>query len=150
MLNEFKAFIMRGNVIDLAVGVIIGAAFGVIVSSLVDDVIMPPIGLLLGNVDFSNLFFVIKDGTPAGPYATLAAAKSSGAVSVNYGVFMTKLVSFLITSFAIFMLVKVVNNLHKKEDAAPAAPTTKTCPLCLMEIPIKATKCGHCTSAVAS
>lgn len=145
MMENFKKFIMRGNVLDMAVGIIIGAAFGSIVSSLVADVIMPPIGLLLGNVDFSNLFAVLKDGKAAGPYASLAAAKAAGAVTINIGVFINTIISFIIVAFAVFMLIRGVNNLYQK-PAAPAAPKTKDCPYCLMSVPIKATRCGHCTS----
>jgi large conductance mechanosensitive channel len=122
MLREFKEFAVKGNVVDMAVGIIIGAAFGTIVQSLVNDVIMPPIGMLLGNVDFSNLFLVIKEGTAAGPYSSLAMAKEAGAVSINYGAFINTVVSFLIVAFCVFLLVKAVNNLKKKEVAAPAAP----------------------------
>jgi large conductance mechanosensitive channel len=146
MLKEFKAFAMRGNVLDMAVGIVIGAAFGTIVSSFVADVIMPPIGLLLGNVDFSNLFLVLKEGKVAAPYASLAAAKAAGAVSLNIGVFINTLINFIILAFAIFMLIRGVNQLKRKEEAPPAVPTTKECPYCLLAIPIKATRCGHCTS----
>lgn len=122
MLKEFKEFAMRGNVIDLAVGVVIGAAFGKIVDSLVKDVIMPPIGLALGKVDFSNLFIVMKDGATAGPYATVADAAKAGAVTLNLGLFFNTLISFLIVAFAIFMTVKVINRLKREEAAAPAPP----------------------------
>lgn len=144
MFKEFKQFAMQGNVLDMAVGIIIGAAFGTIIKSLVDDILMPPIGLLLGNVDFSNLFLVIKEGKIAGPYASLAAAKAAGAVSINIGIFINTIISFLIVAFAIFMVVKNVNRL--KKTPPPADPTTKDCPFCLSSIPIKATKCGHCTA----
>lgn len=150
MLKEFKSFAMRGNVIDMAVGIIIGAAFGSIVGTLVSDVIMPPIGLLLGNVDFSNLFIVLKEGTTAGPYATVAAAKGAGAVTLNYGLFLNTVVNFLIVAFAIFFLIRGMNALKKKEEAPPAVPTTKECPHCLSTIPIKATRCGHCTSELSA
>jgi large conductance mechanosensitive channel len=121
MLKEFKAFAMRGNVVDMAVGIIIGAAFGSIVKSLVDDVIMPPVGLLLGNVDFSELFFVLKEGAIAAPYATVAAAKEAGAVTLNYGLFVNALVSFIIVAFAVFLLVRTINRLKKEEPVAPPA-----------------------------
>lgn len=148
MLEEFKKFAMRGNVVDMAVGIIIGAAFGAIVKSLVDDVIMPPIGMVLGNVDFANLFLVLKDGAAAaGPYASLDAAKKAGAVTLNYGVFINSVVSFTIVAFAVFMLVRTMNKLEKHEEA-PAEPTTKDCPFCFTAIPIKATRCPHCTSAL--
>lgn len=148
MLGEFKKFAMRGNVVDMAVGIIIGAAFGAIVKSLVDDVIMPPIGMVLGNVDFANLFVVLKDGAAAaGPYASLDAAKKAGAVTLNYGVFINSVVSFTIVAFAVFMLVRTMNKLEKHEEA-PAEPTTKDCPFCFTAIPVKATRCPHCTSAL--
>ena len=145
MLKEFKEFIMRGNVIDMAVGIIIGAAFGTIIKSLVDDVIMPPIGLLLGKVDFSNLFLVIREGKAAGAYETLAAAKAAGAVTINYGLFINTIISFLIVASAVFMLIRAVNQLKRE---APAEATTKECPYCLSVIPIKATRCAHCTSEI--
>jgi large conductance mechanosensitive channel len=145
MFKEFKEFIMRGNVIDMAVGIIIGAAFGSIVKSLVDDVIMPPIGLLLGKVDFSNLFVMIKAGKVAGPYATLAAAKAAGAVTMNYGVFINTIISFLIVAFAVLMLIRAVN---KTKRETPPEAITKECPYCLSAIPIRATRCAHCTSDI--
>jgi large conductance mechanosensitive channel len=144
MFKEFKDFAMRGNVVDMAVGIIIGAAFGTIVKSLVSDVIMPPIGLALGNVDFAELFAVIKQGATAGPYATLADAQAAGAVTVNYGVFINTIISFIIIAFAVFMLIRQVNKL-KREEPAPE-PNTKECPYCFSAIPIKATRCGYCTS----
>jgi large conductance mechanosensitive channel len=145
MFKEFKAFIMRGNVLDLAVGIIIGAAFGTIVKSLVDDVIMPPIGLALGNVDFANLFMLLKEG-PKGPppYATLADAHAAGAVTINYGVFINNLVTFLIVAFVIFLVVRTANRLRPPEAAA--APNTKDCSYCRMPIPASAVRCPHCTS----
>jgi large conductance mechanosensitive channel len=146
MLKEFKEFALRGNAIDMAVGIIIGAAFGTIIGTMVSDVLMPPIGLLLGNVDFSNLFLVLKEGKIAGPYATVAAAKGAGAVTLNYGLFVNTVINFLIVAFAIFFLIRGMNALKKKEEAPPAVPTTKECPHCLSIIPIKATRCGHCTS----
>jgi len=151
MLKEFKEFVMRGNVVDMAVGIIIGAAFGTIVKSLVSDIIMPPIGLLLGNVDFANLFTVLKEGaTAAGPYASLADAQSAGAVTINYGVFINTIISFIIVAFAIFLLIRKINELKKQEKAPPAEPTTKDCPYCLTSIPIKATRCPHCTSKLVA
>jgi large conductance mechanosensitive channel len=146
MLKEFKEFAMRGNVVDMAVGIIIGAAFGTIVKSLVADVIMPPIGLLLGNVDFSNLFIVLKEGATAGPFASLADAQKAGAVTLNYGVFINTIISFLIVAFAVFLLVRSINKLKRKEEAPPAEPTTKECPQCLSTIPIMAKRCAFCTS----
>ncbi|KJV33475.1 mechanosensitive ion channel protein MscL [Aquitalea magnusonii] len=148
ILKEFKEFAVKGNVIDLAVGVVIGGAFGSIVKSLVDDVIMPPIGLLVGNVDFANLFLVLKEGVKqAGPYASVAAAKQAGAVTMNIGLFINSLVSFTIVAFAIFMLVKAINRLKREAPAeAPAAPATKECRYCLSSVPLKATRCPCCTS----
>jgi len=147
MFKEFKEFAMRGNVIDMAVGIVIGAAFGTIVKSLVSDIIMPPIGLLLGKVDFSNLFAVLKQGeTVAGPYASLVDAQAAGAVTINYGVFIDTVISFIVIAFAIFIVIRNINQLKKKEEAPPAEPTTQDCPYCLTSIPIKATRCPHCTS----
>ncbi len=144
MFKEFKEFAMRGNVIDMAVGIIIGAAFGAIVQSLVADVIMPPIGWVLGNVDFSNLFAVLKDGAnTAGPYLSLADAQKAGAVTVNYGLFANKVISFIIVAFSVFMLVRAMNKMQRK---APVAPATKECPHCASNIPIKARRCPNCTS----
>jgi large conductance mechanosensitive channel len=148
MLKEFKEFAMRGNVVDMAVGIVIGAAFGGIIKSLVADVLMPPIGLLLGGVDFANLFTVIREGSTVGPFATVAAAKEAGAVTLNYGLFVNTIVNVLIIAFAIFFVVRALNRLQKEEEAPPAEPTTRECPLCLSTIPIKATRCGHCTSEV--
>jgi large conductance mechanosensitive channel len=141
MLKEFRDFAMRGNVVDLAVGVIIGAAFGKIVSSLVNDIIMPPIGIVLGSVDFSNLFISLSGKH----YDSLAEAKAAGAATLNYGVFINNCLDFLIVAFAVFLLIKQVNRLTKK-PAPAAAPTTKECPYCISTIPIKATRCPSCTS----
>jgi large conductance mechanosensitive channel len=150
MFKEFKEFAVRGNVVDMAVGIIIGAAFGAIVKSLVDDVIMPPIGLLLGNADFSNLYVVLKEGAAAAaPYASLADAKKAGAVTLNYGVLVNALMSFIIVAFAVFLLVRTINRL-KAEQPAPAEVTTKECPHCYSAIPIKATRCPNCTSMLDS
>jgi large conductance mechanosensitive channel len=146
MFKEFKEFAMKGNMVDMAVGIIIGAAFGTIISSLVADIIMPPIGLLLGNVDFANLFILLKEGTLPGPYSSPVIAKTAGAVTLNYGVFINTIVSFLIVAFAIFILVKNVNKMKKQQEAPPAEPTTKECPFCFSVIPIKAVRCGYCTS----
>ena len=145
LLNDFKAFLMKGNVIDLAVGMVVGTAFTGMVKSLVDDVIMPPIGLLIGGVDFSNLFLTLKEGAKAaGPYATLAAAKDAGAVTMNIGLFINTLISLVIVGFAIFMVVKAISKLQKQPQ--PADPTTKECPQCCTEIPLKASRCPNCTS----
>ena len=149
LANEFKKFAMRGNVIDMAVGIIIGAAFGKIVDSLVKDVIMPPIGLLLGKVDFSNLYLTLKDGAVPGPYGSLAAAQNAGAVTMNLGLFVNAVISFLIVAFAVFILIKAINELQakmEKKEAQAAVKTTKVCPYCCSEIPLNATRCPHCTS----
>lgn len=147
MFKEFREFALRGNVIDMAVGIIIGAAFGTIVNSLVSDVLMPPIGIIFGKVDFSSLFIVLKEGKLAGPYESLAAAKAAGAVTVNYGVFINTIISFLIIAFAVFLVIRNINRL-KRQQEAPAVPTTKECPYCLSVIPIKAVRCAHCTSEI--
>lgn len=146
MLKEFKEFALRGNVVDMAVGIIMGVAFGSIVQSLVKDVLMPPIGWILEGVDFSDLFVVISEGTSPGPYDTLTAAQEAGAVTINYGVFFNAVISFLIVAFAVFLLIRQINRLKKKEEAPAAAPTTKECPLCLSTVHIRATRCPHCTS----
>lgn len=145
--GEFKEFAVRGQAVDLAVAVIVGGAFGRIVTSLVTDIIMPPIGLLLGGVDFSNLFITIKAGEPALRYSTLAAAQEAGAVTLNYGVFLTNIISFLIIAFTMFLMIKGINKLDRKKGESPApAPTTKKCPFCFTEIHIEATRCPNCTS----
>ncbi len=144
MLEEFKKFAMRGNVVDMAVGIIIGAAFGKIVTSLVNDVIMPPIGKLMGNVDFSSLFINLGDV----PYETLVAAQEAGAPTINYGSFVNTVLDFIIVAFAIFMAIKAMNSLKKKEENAPKAPDSKECPECLSEIPIAAKRCKFCASQV--
>jgi large conductance mechanosensitive channel len=143
MFKEFKEFATKGNVLDMAVGIIIGAAFGKIIASLVSDILMPPIGLLLGKVDFSSLFINISGQS----YPTVAAAKAAGAATINYGVFLDTIVSFLVVAFAIFLLIKQVNRL-KRQPPAPD-PTTKACPFCASEIPLKASRCPHCTSQLA-
>jgi large conductance mechanosensitive channel len=147
-LGEFRDFAMRGNAVDLAVGFIIGAAFTAIVTSLVNDIIMPPIGLLLGNVDFTNLFIVLKAGKTAGPYLTLADARTAGATTINYGVFINALISFVIVALVLFILIRYMNKLKSatSKPAAAAAPTTRECPYCCSNIPIKATRCPNCTS----
>jgi large conductance mechanosensitive channel len=145
MLKGFRDFIMRGNVIDLAVAVIIGAAFTKVVNSLVDDIIMPVIGLVLGKVDFTNAFVVLKEGTKAAaPYATLADAKAAGAATINYGLFISTVVTFLIVGFVVYLMVKSVTRLGPKKAEAPA--TTKECPYCLSKIPVNAKKCAYCTA----
>ena len=149
MLKEFRDFAMRGNVVDMAVGIIIGAAFGAIVKSLVDDVIMPPIGVLLGNVDFSNLFVVLRQGSKAaGPYTSIAEAHAAGAATLNYGLFINTLISFIIIAFAVFLLIRAMNRLQQKLDrpSTEVAPTIKECPYCFSTVNIKASRCPQCTS----
>jgi len=147
ILEEYQKFAVRGNVVDMAVGIIIGAAFNGVVQSLVRDVLTPPLGLLMGDVDFTNLFVVLREGAPAAPYATLEAAQSAGAVTINLGVFINSAVSFLIVTFAVFMLVRYVNRLREPDTAPePAAPTVKKCPYCASDVPVAATRCPHCTS----
>jgi large conductance mechanosensitive channel len=145
MLSDFRKFIARGNVLDMAVGIIIGAAFTSIVNSLVNDVIMPPIGLIMGGVDFSNLFVNLSGSQ----YASLAEAKAAGAATINYGLFLNAVISFLIVAFATFMLVRSLARLQRKEEAAPVAPTEKVCPQCLFKIPVAARRCGHCTQELS-
>lgn len=148
MLKDFKAFIMRGNVVDMAVGIIIGVAFGAIVTSIVKDVIMPPVGLALGNIDFANLLVVIKQGTPAGPYSSLAAAQAAGAVSINYGQFINTIINFLIIAAVVFFfIVRPIAKLQApKKVEVPPAPATKDCPFCFSKININAKRCPNCTS----
>jgi len=144
MLQEFKEFTMRGNVLDMAIGVIIGAAFGKIITSFVNDILMPPIGLLLGGVDFSNLFVNLSGQ----PYGSLEEAQAAGAATINYGLFLNTVLDFIIVAFVIFLLIRQVNRLKREPEALPAEPTTKECPYCLSTIPIKATRCPHCTSEI--
>ena len=147
MFKEFKEFAMRGNVVDMAVGIIIGAAFGTIIKSLVADILMPPIGLLLGNVDFANIFVTLKEGAKAaGPYASLAAAKQAGAVTLNLGIFINTVISFVIVAFSVFLLIKGLNRMRREQETPEGIPTTKECPFCFTTIPIQATRCPHCTS----
>lgn len=143
MLKEFKEFALRGNVIDLAIGIIIGGAFGKIVTSLVNDILMPPIGLLLGKVDFASLYWNISGK----PYASLADAQSAGAATINYGIFINNVIDFIIVAFVIFLLIRQINRLAKKPEA-PAAPTTRECPFCMTQISVKASRCPNCTSEV--
>lgn len=142
MWQEFKKFVMRGNVLDLAIGIIIGGAFGKIVTSFVNDILMPPIGALLGKADFSNLFINLSGQK----YASLAAAQEAGAATINYGLFLNTVLDFIIVAFVIFLLIRQVNRMKKEKPEAPAEPTTKPCPYCFTDIPIKATRCPHCTS----
>lgn len=144
MLKEFKEFALRGNMIDMAVGIILGAAFGKSVSSFVNDVLMPPLGLLLGRVDFSNLFLSLSGRA----FATLAEARAAGAPTLNYGLFLNTVVDFLLVSLAIFLLVRQVNRLKRRQEAPPPAPVARECPFCLFTIPLRATRCAHCTSGL--
>jgi large conductance mechanosensitive channel len=146
MWKDFKEFALRGSVVDMAVGIIIGGAFGTIAKSLVADVIMPPIGLLLGGVDFSNLFAVLKEGTKPGPYAALADAQAAGAVTMNFGVFLNNVISFLIVAWVVFLLVRGMNRLRRAE---PAPPDTRECPFCVSTISLRARRCPHCTAEIA-
>jgi len=146
-LDEFKKFAVKGNVVDMAVGIVIGASFGTIVKSFVDDILMPPIGVLLGKVDFSNFYVLISSGDPAGPYDNLAAAKAAGATTMNIGLFLNAIISFIIVALAVFMVVKYINKLKKKEEAT-STPDTKLCQYCLSKVDKAATKCAFCTSEI--
>jgi large conductance mechanosensitive channel len=147
MFKEFREFALKGSVLDMAVGIIIGAAFGTLVASFVSDVLMPPIGLLLGNVDFSSLYVVLHAGGVPGPYASLAQAHAAGAVTLNYGVFADKIIAFLIVAFALFLIVRSMNRLKRKAEA-PAAPAAKECPYCCTTVALKAVRCPNCTSEI--
>ena len=146
--GEFKTFIARGNVVDMAVGIAVGAAFAAIANSLVRDVIMPPLGLALGGADFADLFWVLAPGDPPPPYESLIAATEAGAVTMNYGVFINTIITFLVVALAIFFVVRAVNRLARRQEAAPPPPTEKTCPFCQLAVPLAATRCAHCTSAL--
>lgn len=148
MFKEFKEFAMKGNVVDMAVGIVIGAAFGAMVKSFVDNLLMPPLGLVLGKVDFSNLFLVLKEGITAGPYLTPGDAQKAGAVTLNYGLLLNSIVSFLIVAFAVFLLVRFINRLRREEKTEAPLPENKSCPYCLSSIPEKAVRCAHCTSVL--
>jgi large conductance mechanosensitive channel len=148
MFQEFKEFAVKGSVIDLAIGIIIGSAFGNLVKSLVDDVIMPPIGLLLNGVDFSNIFLILKEGASPKPYPSLSMAQETGAVTLNIGIFINTLISFLIVTFVVFILVKAVNRIRAEGEEEPKPPTTKKCPYCFSEVPIEAVRCPNCTSEI--
>lgn len=148
MFKEFKEFAVKGNVLDMAIGIIVGAAFGKIVNSLVTDLLMPPLGLMLGSVDFSNIFVVLKPGKTSPPYSSLAEAQTAGAVTINFGVFVNTVISFLIVTLAVFMLVRAVNRLQKKQLAEAPPETTRPCPFCLQTIPLAAKRCPHCTSTL--
>ena len=147
MLKEFKNFALRGNVMDMAIGIIIGASFSTIVNTLVKDILMPPIGWLLGGVDFENFYLTVKTGTPTGPYLSLADAQAAGAVTANYGLFINAIISFLIVAVAMFLIIRAINRLQEgeEEDQDPT-PTTRDCPFCFTAIPLQATRCPHCTS----
>ena len=145
MLKEFKEFAIKGNVVDMAVGIVIGAGFGKIVSSFVADILMPPVGMLMGKMDFSNMYVNLSGKE----FPSLKAAKEAGAATINYGVFLNTMLDFVFVAFAIFLLVRMVNRWRATPPPPPADPTTKECPFCVMSIPIKATKCGHCTSEIA-
>ena len=144
MWKEFKEFALGGSVMDMAIGIIIGAALATVVNSLVNDIFLPPLGFLLGGVDFSNLYLLLAEGDPAGPYSSLAAAQDAGAVTINYGLFLSAVISFLVISLVIFFIVRAINSLKKAEEIAEPAPTSEPCPYCMMEIPIGAKRCGHC------
>jgi large conductance mechanosensitive channel len=146
MLKEFREFAVRGSVVDMAVGIVIGTAFGAIARSLVNDVIMPPIGLLLANADFSDLYLLLRAGSSPPPYDSLAAAQAAGAVTMNVGLFINSLISFIIVAWAVFLLVRTINRLRRQEEKPPAAPTTMDCPYCRTNIPLTASRCPHCTS----
>ena len=150
MLKEFKEFAVKGNALDMAVGVVVGSSFGAIVNSLVTDILMPPLGLLLGKTDFSNLFLILKKGSVEGPFSTLAEAQKAGAVTFSYGLFLNRVISFLIVAFALFLILKVINRLRKPEEPVlpPPVTTEKSCPFCLSTIPLKARRCPHCTSTL--
>jgi large conductance mechanosensitive channel len=150
VMKEFREFAVKGNVVDMAVGIIIGAAFGTIVRSLVEDIIMPPVGMMLGGVAFENFFMVLRQGAEAGPYLTLEEARAAGAVTINYGVFVSTMVSFLIVALAVFLLVRSINRLRREEHVEPEAPTDRPCPFCASSISIRAVRCPHCTSALES
>lgn len=149
LVGEFREFIARGSVVDMAVGIAVGAAFGAIARSLVNDVIMPVVGLLLGNADFADLFVVLKAGTEPGPYASLQAAQEVGAVTLNYGLFLNSIVTFLIIAAAIFLLVRGINSVRRQEEGPPPPATEEKCPFCQMLVPIQASRCPHCTSELA-
>ena len=149
MFKEFTDFLKRGNLVDMAIGIAVGTAFATIAKSLVDDIVMPPIGLLLGNVEFHNLFVLLRHGDPVGPYLTLAAAQEAGAVTIAYGNFINNVLAFVVIAAVFFMIVRSLNRLRSAEPGTPASPETKTCPFCITTIPLKATRCPLCTSTLA-
>jgi len=146
--QEFRDFIQRGNIVDLAIGIIIGTVFAALVGSLVADIIMPPVGLAVGGIDFAELFLILEEGSPPPPYLTLAAAREAGAVTINYGLFINAVITFLIVGLAAFFIVRTVNRLRKPEAPPPPPPPTATCPFCLESIPLEASRCRYCTSYV--
>jgi large conductance mechanosensitive channel len=146
MLKEFREFALRGNVVDMAVGIIIGGAFGAVVKSLVDDLLMPPLGMLTGGMDFANRYVLLEPGTPPGPYASLEQAKAAGAATLNYGLFINHVVSFLLVGLSVFMLVRAINRLRRQQQAPAPTPTTRPCPFCATDIPKAAMRCPNCTS----
>ena len=148
MFKDFKEFALKGNVVDMAIGIVIGVAFGAIVKSLVTDLLMPPIGLILGKTDFSNLFLILKEGTMAGPYASLADAQKAGAVTLNYGLFVNSVISFLIVAFAVFLLIRQINKLRRQEEPEASPVETKACQYCFSMIPVQAIRCPNCTSTL--
>lgn len=150
MLKEFKEFALKGSVLDMAIGIVIGGVFTPIVKSLVDDVLMPPLGLLLGGMDFSQLFILLREGSVPAPYASLDTAKTAGAITLNYGVFVNSIITFILVAFAVFLLVKVINRWKREAALPPPEPTAKICPMCCTEIPLKAMRCPACTSELAS
>ena len=151
VVKEFKEFAVKGNVIDMAVGIIIGGAFGTVVKSFVDDVMMPPLGMLVGNIDFSQRMIVLRQGATPGPYDSLAAAREAGAVTLNFGLFLNAVVSFLIVAFAVFLMIRAINRLKRKEEVATTpAPSTKDCPYCTSSISINAKRCPFCTSELTT
>ena len=149
MFKEFREFLRRGNLVDMAIGIAVGTAFATIAKSLVDDIVMPPIGLLLGNVEFHNLFVLLRHGEPAGPYLTLQAAQEAGAVTIAYGNFINNVLAFLVIAAVFFMILRTLNRMRREEPGTSAVPETKTCPFCIHTVPLQATRCPHCTSSLA-
>lgn len=150
MFKEFTEFLKRGNLVDMAIGIAVGTAFATIAKSLVDDIIMPPVGMLLGDVEFENLFVLLQAGDPGPPYLTLEAAKAAGAVAIAYGRFLNNVLAFLVIAAVFFMVVRSINRMRQDEPGTPAEPTTKTCPFCIHTIPLRASRCPHCTSELES
>ncbi|HUF12530.1 MAG TPA: large conductance mechanosensitive channel protein MscL [Longimicrobiales bacterium] len=149
MFKEFSDFLKRGSLVDMAIGIAVGTAFATIAKSLVDDIVMPPVGLILGNVEFDNLFVLLRHGDPIGPYTTLAVAREAGAVAIAYGNFINNVLAFLVIAAVFFMILRSLNQLRREEQGTPAEPDTKTCPFCIHTIPLKASRCPQCTSSLA-